>query len=360
MDNDRFKKQLKAIYRDVNASEGFSARVMLKISTDADHALPSNIASVLRRDLRPYIAAAACFILVLGVYLTGILSPAAPLIVERAALDQPFVDNAPEDIQIAEGDKYVNGETPLPDEKPDAEVTLAQNGQEAEKPAEPVAAEAPVIEPFESAQVVAVPSERDNQAAAIPSPQIRPADTNGYTLAARPAPSLEITPIAEQAPSFALKNVEIPDSSVYVRRTRVINSVTVNLSVRSIDKTLPRLEEWERIQGMFPDIVITENRSNGTKVMIRSYIMTPSYKSVFINFLGSLGTNIGINRDRLDVTEQYLRMLDRHRELIDNVSATGRGAHEVNEIVADLIFFDKRTQEGVHNVVVWLEDAVDL
>ena len=156
-----------------------------------------------------------------------------------------------------------------------------------------------------------------------------------------------------------VNEADIPDASVFMPRRRVIDSVSVNVSVGTINSGLLKLEQRERFFGISADFEVAEISSDGTIVVMRSYLVPNSQVNSFVIHVSSVGSAVEVKRDRVDITQDYQRMLDLHRQSIINMTATGQGAAEVNQLVADLMFFDERSREGVQNVVVWLIDGIE-
>jgi len=351
MNNEMIGEKLKMIYKDVKAPDGFSVRVMLKIKSESVQALPSNTSSRLLRRLRPALAIAACFILLLGLYLSNMIMPGVPSIDEREVVQVPFEGEIP----------YVNGDDPFvmvePSEKPEvipfpviplapsADAPLAQNGQADGLPDTAVDQETPALIPS--------PPLQDSPVAVR---LVTASQDNGGAVS---EPSLLPQLLAEKVTPFIVDEADIPDASVFMPRRRVIDSVSVNIGVGTINKAKVILEQREQFFGISADFEAVEISSDGAIVAMRSYLVPNSQVNSFVTHVSSVGSAVEVKRDRVDITQDYQRILDLHRQSIINMTATGQGAAEVNQLVADLMFFNERSREGVQNVVVWLIDGVD-
>ena len=357
MDGEMLKENLKAIYKDAKAPEGFSLCVMQRIKVQAQSSPSKDVSFSLRRALRPAIAVAACFVLALGMYIAAGGLPGVSPVEDLRTAEAPAEDEPKRDVQIVEEVPYINGDGPalmaeakevpvdLPPvivEPPLDNASIAQNGQNNDLPADNV----PLL------TVSAV-----NGDSALRRSE--PAVANGHSHAVTSDKPVEIVPLTEIQSSFVLSEADIPDTSLFVPRRRVINSVSVNISVGTINKAKLMLEQRERLFGISADVESAEIRSDGTIVTMRSYLVPNSQVNSFVTHVSSVGSAVQIKRDSMDITQDFQRMLGLHRESIINMTATGQGISSVNEIVADLMFLDKRSHEGVQNVVVWLEDAVD-
>ena len=351
MNNEIIGEKLKIIYKDVNAPDGFSLRVMLKVKAEAVRTMPSSASLHLLRRLRPALAIAACFVLLVGLYLTDVISPGVPSIEERETVQVPFEGEIP----------YINGDSPVVKaetaEKPEvipapvipvtpsADLALVQNGQADGLPDTAVAQETPALIPL--------PPLQDSPVAVR---LVTASQDNGGAVS---EPSLLPQPLAEKVTPFIVDEADIPDSSVFMPRRRVIDSVSVNIGVGTINKAKAILEQRERFFGISADFEVAEISSDGAIVAMRSYLVPNSQVNSFVTHVSSVGSAVEVKRDRVDITQDYQRILDLHRQSIINMTATGQGAAEVNQLVADLMFFNERSREGVQNVVVWLIDGVD-
>jgi len=365
---------LKRIYKDVKAPDSFSSCVMLRIRKEKLKALPLRFSLRLTRDLRPVAAVAACFVLIAGLYFGGAFLPAVPFEDERETVQTPVEGVDPLDIQTAEKHPYVNGDGPIlsadtqeepadvpapaTEVQPAVNTLLAQNGQVDDLSDDAVTLEAPVIGSSDQVRLVTVSQDNDNADAEEPAlPDSFSA--NGYSRAEAVSKPLEIAPLANENAAFVLSEADIPDTSLFMPRKRVIDSVSVSITVGTINNALRKLEEREQLFEVFADNEATEIRTDGTIVVMRSYVVPKSLESSFIAQVSALGEAAKIKRDSIDITQDYNLMLASHRDYIADLAATGQGVRKINDIVAELVFFDKRANEGVRNVVVWLEDAVD-
>jgi len=357
--------KLKMIYKDVKAPDGFNSRLMLRIKAEKVQSLPLRLPSRLARDLRPYIAIAACFVLLVGLYFAGSGLPGVSPIDDKEAVNVHVEADPSLDIKIAEREPYLNGEEPLVltipsnEGQPVAEDSLAQNGQLNDVADTPAVIEIPVAEPSEPVLLEAIAQTDDRPTLKVPSARPEPSAANGYSALTVKDPITEIKLIEDTALTLVLSEADIPDISVFMPRRRVIDSVSVNISVGTINSGVIKLEQRERLFNFSADTELTEIRSDGTIVMTRSYVVPASLANAFVTQLSTLGDYVRINRNTLDITQDYSRLLDAHRNLITHFAATGQGAGEINKLVAELMFFDERSREGVRNVVVVLEDGVD-
>jgi len=339
---------------------------MLRITTEKVQPLPLSIPSRLARDLRPYIAVAACFVLLVGLYFAGSGLPGVSPIEDNEAVNVPFVtDSEPYlngNVSLTLESDEESSDLPIPSNEGQsvAENSLAQNGQVNDIADTPAVIEIPVEQPSEPVLLEAIAQTNDRPTSEAPS-VIKPdlPAANGYALMTVNDKITETMPIEDKALTFILSEADIPDSSLFIPRRRVVDSLSVNISVGTINSGLLKLEQRERLFDISPDFVITEIRSNGTIVMIRSYVVPTMFANAFVTQLSMLGENVKLNRGSLDITQDYFKLLDAHRDLIIDMSATGKGADEINKLVAELRFFDERSHEGVRNVVVMLEDGVD-
>jgi len=357
MDGEMLRENLKAIYKDAKAPEGFSLRVMQRIKSQVQGSPSKDVSFTLRRALRPAIAVAACFVLALGMYLAAGGLPGVDPVEDLRTAEVPVGDEPIPDVRIVEEVPYINGDRPalmaqakeepvdLPPvivEPPLDNASIGQNAQNNDLPADNV----PLV------TVAAVNGDSALRRA-------EPAVTNGHSHAVTADKPVVIVPLAEIQPSFVLSEADIPDTSLFMPRRRVINSVSVNLSVGTINKAKLMLEQRERLFGISADVEAAEIRSDGTIVTMRSYLVPNSQVNSFVTHVSGVGSAVQIKRDSIDITQDYQRMLGLHRESIINTTATGQGAAEVNQLAADLMFFNERSREGVQNVVVWLIDGVD-
>jgi len=374
MDNEMIGGKLKMIYKDVEVPDGFSARVMLRIKAEKVQSLPLSIPSRLARDLRPYIAIAACFVLLVGLYFAGSGLPGVSPIDEKEAVIVPVEADPSLDIKIADRQPYLNGDVSLTSEReekpadllspsnenqPVVEDSLAQNGQLNDVADTSAVIEIPVVEPSEPVMLVAIAQTDDRPTLKDPSTKPDPPAANGYADMTVKDPITEIKLIEDTALTFVLNEADIPDLSVFMPHRRVIDSVSVNISVGTINSGVLKLEQRERLFDISADVEVTEIRPDGTIVIMRSYVLPTSFANAFVTQLSALGDDARLIRNSLDITQDYTRLLDAHRELIADLPATGQGVDEINRLVSELKLFDERSREGVRNVVVFLEDAVD-
>ena len=366
MDNEMICGKLKMIYKDVKTPDGFNSRVMLRIKAEKIQSLPLSLPSRITRDLRPYIAIAACFVLLVGLYFAGSGLPGVSPIDDKEAVNVPVV---------ADKEPYLNGDVSLISEieeepsdltipsnegQPVAEDSLVQNGQVNDVADTPAVVEIPVAEPSEPVLLEAIAQTNDRPTLEVPSVvKPEPSAANGYAAMTVKDPITEIKLVEDTALTFVLNEADIPDYSLFMPRRRVIDSVSINIGVGTINSGLLKLEQRERLFDISADAELTEIRSDGTIVMTRSYVVPAALANAFVTQLSMLGEVVGLNRGSLDITQDYSRLLDAHRDLITDFAATGKGANDINKIVAELMLFDERSREGVRNVVVVLEDGVD-
>ena|GEM_PF-2361869 len=366
MDNEMICGKLKMIYKDVKTPDGFNSRVMLRIKAEKIQSLPLSLPSRITRDLRPYIAIAACFVLLVGLYFAGSGLPGVSPIDDKEAVNVLVEADPPSDIKIADRVPYLNGEEPLVltipsnEGQPVAEDSLVQNGQVNDVADTPAVVEIPVAEPSEPVLLEAIAQTNDRPTLEAPSViKPEPSAANGYAAMTVKDPITEIKLVEDTALTFVLNEADIPDYSLFMPRRRVIDSVSINIGVGTINSGLLKLEQRERLFDISADAELTEIRSDGTIVMTRSYVVPASLANAFVTQLSTLGEAVRLNRGSLDITQDYSRLLDAHRDLITDFAATGKGANDINKLVAELMFFDERSREGVRNVVVVLEDGVD-
>lgn len=369
MDGEMLRENLKAIYKDAEAPEGFSSRVMSRIDSPS-----KGISFKLRRGLRPALAIAACFVLALGMYLAGSGLPGVTPSQDLQTAEVPFEEEPVPGVQIGQETPYVNGDVPvliaeaekdsleLPSVSIDpasGDVLLAENGQAEVAPDPQATAEAPVSNPPVGVRLVnAAEGNNDSDSAGPSFRKPEPIVTNGYSHTTAEKP-VDIVPLTEQELAFVLSEKEIPHPSVFISRRRVIDSLSVNVSVGTINNALRKIDERERIFGISADTEATELRADGTIVVMRSYIVPTTLANAFIINVSTIGGSDVIKRDSADITEDYNRMLDMHRDLMTDLARTGQGVREINKIAEELLFLDERAKDGVKNVVVWLEDSVD-
>lgn len=368
MDGEMLRKNLKAIYKDTKAPAGFSSRVMQRITAEAVRTRPSGISFGLMRRLRPAIAIAASFILITGIYLAGFGMPVLAPTEDLRTAETPLPD-----AQTAKEAPYVNGGRPLLIAEaedlldlppvtvyPAAEdMPLAESARVEDVPDAVATVQTPVSDPPVDVRLVADTVDSNGDSAPPALREHKPAAANGYSHAVAADKPPVIAPLAEQDASFVLSEADIPHPSVFMSRRRVIESLSVNISVGTINNALRKLKERESLFGITADTEAADIRSDGTIIMMRSYIVPTSLANAFIAHINAVGSSGGIKRDRADITQEYNRMLDSHRDLMIDMARTGQGVREINEIAEELLFFDERAKDGVKNVVVWLEDGVD-
>jgi len=368
MDGEMLRKNLKAIYKDVKAPVGFSSRVMVKITAETVKMRSSDKSFGLMRRLRPAIAIAASFILITAIYLAGVgMRVFAPTEDLRTA-ESPLPD-----AQTINEVPYVNGDRPVliaetedPLDLPPVtvypaaeKIPLAESARTEDVPDVVATVQTPVSDTPVDVRLVAVTEDSNG---GFPVPALRehkPAATNGYSHAISSNKPVEIVPLVEEQAAFVLSEADIPHPSVFMSRRRVIDSLSVNVSVGTINNALRKIDERERLFGVSADTEATELRADGTIVVMRSYVLPNAIANAFVTNVSAIGSSDGIKRNRVDITKDYNRMLDIHRDFLLNLAGTGQGMRDLNEIAGKLVYLDKRAKDGVKNVVVWLEDGVD-
>jgi len=358
------KQMLKALYPDMSAPLGLRSAVMREIASQRGIGAVYSFHSLVGRLHKPFAAVALSAAILLGLFaldrnLSGLRE--LPEEVQQAygngtkiqETQETAIDDSSNGSALAQTDQSEpSAEPKITDEPPVTyvaeEVTTVQEM--------PVNEEPPLID----ATFLSVPEEpRSPIVVEKTVAEIQPsASHNGSVKITEPV----LTPVslnAEYSEPIIFSEADIPDPFVFLRRKRVIEVTTIKITVPRIDKALPLLEDRAELFGFKPDMTNTQLKENGTITVMQSFIVPMGMAHILTNQLFILGSVTSREKSSLDVTSDYSRMLDEHSLLLEEVVKSGTGVRHLKELVEQLMFFDKRSQPGVENVVIWLEDGVD-
>ena len=339
---------LKAVYPEITAPIGFSSRVMSEISRSSRRPVPMAVPFKLKRLLMPVAVMAASAILIIGLYFEGAFMTVSPAIEEQP---QALIEEVP----------YQNGN-----------VIDAHNVAEDNETA--------LLPPLVLPEEVETPHKSDDVAGNIAVVAITPVAPDTPVLREKPADhslaavsniqkgngdtaitdsSVDIIPLDERIETIKTDLTEIPDISIFIPRTRIVNSVSVNVVVGRIDEALKFLERIELVYGMVPDVTETNLLGDGTISMIRSYTIPRSFVNSIVVGMSSIGEISEVKRSSIDITADYKELLDAHIKLIRELSATGEGVSELKDLISHMVLLDNMARHEVSNIIITIEDNID-
>lgn len=158
----------------------------------------------------------------------------------------------------------------------------------------------------------------------------------------------------------AQNSVSVPEPSVFLNRSRTIESMLVKVNVADLDAATRNLIDSAKLKGISYSVEHKVQIDNDRGVNIFRFDVPQQEANQFGDLIGGLGRVVSSDRNSRDVTNEFAEKLDRYQELLTGrKTASGQQASqldgEIKSLEAELMAMDKEARQQLV-LIVWLEN----